>query len=480
MNLSNPKIHLIFVTLLAILGLTACQGNVPQAAEEIGPATAAVVESRPIPDGPVLLRENIGLRKIVEVDGGAIKLALHPTTGELYYLRSEAGLFKVNLGDAPTTEKVVDITEITPSGSLAGMKFGPDGLLYVVVNRRPNESEIFTQAAVYKGLLDNPGASVWLNVATTEPYEVSNTNFDHLFNGIVISPDNSTIFLNSGSRTDHGEVQDTDGNFPGLRETAMTSRIFQVPVDAVDLVIPNDEAAQQAAGLLYATGTRNAYDLEFGPNGDLFGVDNGPDADYPEELNWLREGHHYGFPWRFGEDENPQQRADYDPAQDRRLSEDFIAVKAETYQNDPGFPPPPARFTAPIYNFGPDGDIYRNEDGVPQDASSKREHLATFTPHRSPLGLVFIDDDQLPDYLQPPADRLSVLVLSWGAAGGDLTDQGQDLLHMVLTKNGENYEAVTRQIAREFRRPIDAVLLDNRLYILEWDGAGVIWELTFN
>jgi hypothetical protein len=74
---------------------------------------------------------------------------------------------------------------------------------------------------------------------------------------------------------------------------------------------------------------------------------------------------------------------------------------------------------------------------------------------------------------------LGLFVVSWGAAGGDLSDQGNDLLHLSLTKKENNYEAVTNQIARGFRRPIDAVMIENRLYVLEWDGAGVIWELTF-
>ena len=103
----------------------------------------------------------------------------------------------------------------------------------------------------------------------------------------------------------------------------------------------------------------------------------------------------------------------------------------------------------------------------------------TFTAHRSPLGLSFLDNDTLPPYLQAPSGSLSLLLVSWGAAGGDLSDQGQDLLHMVLTKKDDNYEAVTHQIARDFKRPIDTVMIENRLYVLEWADEGTIWELTF-
>lgn len=475
----TSRLH--FITTLFLWGfvLSGCQTAVssPTSPPTAEPAPPAIIESQPIPDGPVLLRDNITLRKIADIGGGGIKLAQNPQDGELYYLRSEEGVFHVALSEPASINKVVDIEDITAEGFLTGMTFGPDGTLYVVVNRRPDD--VLTQAAIYKGQMANSGTFIWENLATTEPYPASNTNFDHLFNGIAVTVDNQWVFVNSGSRTDHGEVQDTDGRFPNTREVALTSAIFRIPTDAVDLIIPNDEAAQNKQGLLFADGVRNAYDLAFAPNGDLFAVDNGPDADYPEELNWIREGKHYGFPWRFGSQDNPQQFADYDPSQDKLLSQDFVAVQGGTYHNDPDFPPPPASFTDPIVNFGPDATQYRDADGQAYDAASEGETLTTFTPHRSPLGLVFLTDSQLPMYLRSGNEALSAFVLSWGAAGGDFSDQGQDLLHLMLTKEGDNYTAVTIQIARGFKRPIDAVMIENRLYVLEWDGAGTIWELTF-
>lgn len=468
----------IFFGLIIVALLAGCQSADAPSSPTNTPASEP--EATPEPQ-PNLIREDVSIRKITEIGGGGIKLALNPQDNNLYYLRPGEGVFQLLLGDTPSTTQVVYIEEITSAGLLAGMKFGPDGTLYVVVNRRPDESEIMTQAAVYKGNIDHSSGSIWTNLVTTEPYEASNTNFDHLFNGIAISPDNHWVYLNSGSRTDHGEVEDAEGAFPNLREVPLSSAIFRIPADGEDLILPNDTAAQIELGYLFADGTRNAYDLEFAPNGDLFGIDNGPDADYSDELNWLREGHHYGFPWRFGDQDNPQQFDDYDPSQDSRLSEDFVAVELGTYINDPEFPPPPQSFTDPIINLGPAATQYRDDSGQPQNGAAKGETLTTFTAHRSPLGLVFLNNPSLPNDLQGGDDMLSLFVLSWGAAGGDLSDRGEDLLHMQLTKNEatDNYEAITTQIATDFRRPIDAVMIENRLYVLEWDGAGVIWELTF-
>ena len=440
-------------------------------------ATAVFEESQPISDGPVLLRNDIALRKVVDVGGASIRLAWHPLEQALYYIHPGQGIFRVHLTEPSSAEKIVDIKDITADGMPSGMAFGPDGTLYVVVNRM--SSQILTQALIYKGIATEDGVFTWEILAQSEPYPTSATPFDHLFNGIVVSPDNQWVFVNSGSRTDHGEVEDNSGSFPDQREAAITSNILRIPIDAKDLIIPNDEAALNAQGLLYADGTRNAYDLEFGPNGDLFATDNGPDADFPDELNWIREGEHYGFPWRFGSQDNPQQFSDYDGGNDKRLSDDFTAVQMGTYQNDPGFPPAPVPFTDPVVNLGPAAAQYRGEDGGQYDAAAEGKPLNTFTPHRSPLGLVFTTDPNMPADLRGNEESLSAFLLSWGAAGGTLSDRGQDLLHLSLTKKGDNYESVTTQIARDFKNPIDALMIENRLYVLEYGANGAIWELTF-
>jgi hypothetical protein len=49
----------------------------------------------------------------------------------------------------------------------------------------------------------------------------------------------------------------------------------------------------------------------------------------------------------------------------------------------------------------------------------------------------------------------------------------------MLTKQGNNYQAVTTQIARGFSNPIGSVLIGNHLYVLDYGGKGELWEITF-
>lgn len=451
------------------LALAACQVGGSSAA-----APTPLAEPVKVPGGPTLLRGDIQARKLADFGGAAIQMDLNPADGKLYVLSPTQGLYRLTLPDG-TTNFLAPANSIVEQGTLAGLAIGPDGTVYVSAN---NTEGATTQAVIRRGRPAGTGYA-WDTLARTEPYPISATPFDHVFNGMTVSPDGKYLFVNSGSRTDHGEVEDNGGNAPDTREVPLTSAIFRLPIDSQDLVLPNDAAALDALGVVFARGTRNAFALAFAPNGELFATDNGPDADYPDELNWIRQGLHYGFPWRFGDKDNAQRSPDYDPAQDRLLSGDFTAVQTQKYTNDPDFPEPPGAFADPIANLGPAAAQYRATDGSQQDAAAKGERLYTFTPHRSPLGLTFATGDALPADLRPTADTLSAFVLSWGAAGGSLSDKGQDLLFVRLRRDGDSYVAETTQIARDFQLPIDGVLIGQRLYVLEYGGSSNVWELTF-
>lgn len=424
---------------------------------------------------PTLKQEGITLSKILNVGSGNIRLVQNPVNGILYMLHSDKGVMLLDLENG-SSKNVATLLEL---GAVpAGMTFDTNGNLYVVTNTSPDPNH--NLATIRKGT-PKAGSSkfTWSTVASTEPYPLSKTIFNHNYNGIAVSPDGQWLYVNAGSRTDHGELQTFDGLFPDLREAPLSAKLMRVPIDSQNLVLPNDLDKLVKGGYIYAWGMRNAYDLAFAPNGDLFAIDNGPDADYPEELNWVREGHHYGFPWKFGDWDNQQQFKDYDSQSDKLQQPDFTAVREGYYQNDPDFPAPPGTFTQPVINLGPDAAYYRALDGSERNAATLGERLYSFTPHISPLGLTFVDNTVMPTDFQSNDERLSAFLVSWGAAGGTLTDKGQTLLHLSLSKTENNYQMITTEIASGFKNPIDSVLIDNTLYVLEWGDQGAIWALTF-
>ena len=401
------------------------------------------------------------------------ELAKDPTTNTFYMLN------KGNVTLVTPRDPVFSVEEHGLPDP-AGLFIDEMGTFYLVTTGDLSEYNI---ATITKGEFDlNSDERIWFTLAETDPIELCDCIMNHKANGLAVSPDNHFLFLNSGSRTDHGEVQDNRGRFPNLRETGLTAVILRLSTDARDLRLPNNREALRTNGALFAEGVRNSYDLAFNARGELFGTENSADRDMAEEINWLREGRHYGFPWRMGLEDNPQQFPGYAPANDFLLPPSFNAVRNGYYRNDPSYPPPPRDFFDPIINIGPDGDSFRDPvDGAVKDASDLAVRFGTLTAHRSPLGLVFDNGNAM-----APPFQGDGFVLSWteGDADGDdaagpFHDAGEDLLHIEMEKIDDNYVARFTKVVVNFSNPIDAEIVGNKIYAIEWSGARGLYEITF-
>jgi hypothetical protein len=78
-------------------------------------------------------------------------------------------------------------------------------------------------------------------------------------------------------------------------------------------------------------------------------------------------------------------------------------------------------------------------------------------------------------------------VLSWtpgdpngNSVAGPFNDASQDMLDLNLTKLGNtNYQMTATRLIGGFANPIDAEVIRNRIYVLEYGGSQGIWEITF-
>jgi hypothetical protein len=411
--------------------------------------------------GLAVKRPEIGARKLGAVGSPtAIRIDRDPMSNAIVYMSREGKFWKV---DPATGMSAPTEASYTGGGDHRGMTFGPDGALYTLSHNAQNG------VVIRKG---SPGATrTWTTLVNSAGYPAGGTNFDHKFAGVIVSPDNMSVFFSSGSRSDHGEVE------AGQREVPLTSAIFKVPVSSNNLMLPNEDAGLKP--YLYADGTRNSFDMAFNADGELFAAENGPDIDLPDEINWIREGKNYGFPWRFGNEDSPALDPTYKPAGDTRLHTGFQAFDQNKWVYDAAMPPKPATpLTDPIMNHGPDGVHMRSSRTADvENASTKGVPLAGVTGHRSPLGLVFDAKGALcGDYYK------SGLVLSYGALIDVLQDGGQDLALLQMTKVNGEYEMTMNILVTGFTAPIDSVLVDNKLYVIEnrYSGSpGAIYEITF-
>jgi hypothetical protein len=344
---------------------------------------------------------------------------------------------------------------------------------------------------IVKGVLQSNGAREWTTILTTTTYPTSSASGDHGFTGIISDPQKEYLYFSGGSRTSFGEVQTSNGTYPGLREQAITSKIFRIPIDAANIYLNNDSAWIHETGYVFAEGTRNAYSMAFNGENQLFAIDNAGERDDPEELNLIEQGKHYGFPWRIGGNANPLTNPNYDASSDPLINPNNGAYLAGHFDADPQFPAAPAGvvFTEPIANYGEAADYYKEEGtGQIKKASESGQPVRTFTAHRSPLGLVIDKDKQLGDAytgngfvlsFMPGGDSTGYTPLSpWGSAC-PFVDPSRELVMLRFSFDSINqtYGIYTTNVASGFYLPVDAVQVGSAIYVIENNGG--LWKINF-
>ncbi len=429
---------------------------------------AAPALAQPTPLAP------LDLALVATLPPGAVGVAYEPAEGQLYVLTGGGDLYRLRPEGGAELELVATSDEHGAPVPTYSVAIDGAGTIFLVGSRRTETTNV---GVVRRGRVET-GVRVWSTVAETAPYPYGRTAFDHSLSAVAVSPDGTWLSLNSGSRTDHGEVQDGDGAFPGVREVPLTSAILRVPADATDLVIPADSTALVDGGFLFADGTRNSFGLAFAPDGELFGAENSGDRDDGDELNWLRPGRHYGFPWRMGTNDTPQRFPGYDPDADPLVNPASTAYQSGAFYDDPTYPAPPAgvAFTDPISNLGPDADEFRQPDGTIVDASDAGLVATTFTPHRSPLGLVFVEPSP------EPVVACDAVVLSWtdgedasGSLLAPFEDPGEDLVCLRFTDDRTAVEA--ERVVAGFRNPIAATAIGTTVYVAEFGEPYGLWAI---
>ena len=427
---------------------------------------------------PKVTRSDITIKQAGVVGHNTVRIKQDPVSGNLYVLQNNGIIQRINwsAGGSASFATVYQTSDHGLNAPL-GMIFGKDGTMYLAGNDSTGE---FGTATIVKGVPDSPGSEqrTWSIIALTVAYPYGNI-YNHRVNGIGLNKQGDSIYVNSGAATDHGEMHG------GFREVGLTSIILKLPINGQNIVLQNNREWLRSNGFLFTEGIRNTFDLTYGPNGDLFGVENSDDRDDPEELNLLQQGHHYGFPWRIGGDNTPQQYSPYNPHTDPLLSTSAWGGGNlySTYSNDPSYPPRPdgVVFTEPIPSVGPDADKFRDtSSGAVRDASVSGLPISTFTPHRSVDGIVFDNDSLLAGNLKGGA-----FVISFSNSGliTALGDTSQDLLHVGLTKQNGQYTAHVTKLISGLNSPLGIERVGNILYIVETGLQGSnnspkLWVVT--
>ncbi len=436
----------------------------------------------PVLQAPKAMRDNIKIEHLMFIDSLAVRILEHPLTRDLYYTTFDGKVIQVkNFRTSPATKVVLTVKD-HGINRLQGAVFHKDQL-FLCGNVDLNDKK-GTSGRMVRFKIDTAGASDMSVVFNTAGYGSNRTIYDHGWNALEISADGKYIFVNSGARTDHGEIQDNGGLYPNARDNALTAKIFRLPIDAKDLMLPDNETELRRNGFLYADGIRNAYDMAVDGRGNLFAVSNSSDYDNPEDMFWVREGKHYGFPWVMGGIVNPQQFPDWkpDPETDRFINRFSHSWQVRYFATDSTFPkiPDSVKFTPGVQNLGPDANEYRSHSGHILDGDLTGIPVSTFTPHCSPLGLFFDKKNALGNDLTGDGFVIRYTSGRRGSMMGAFTREGSDLLHLEMKydPSTDNYFVRTRRIVDGFNEPVDAILIGNEVYVIEYGGEkGNIWKI---
>lgn len=407
-------------------------------------------EVAPLPQAPDGVRVRV-LTNLTKDDQEPVRIAAHPTTGQLYVLGAGGDVFLLDpdggakrlvlrgadyIVEQPKRQNIniplpIDAkwvnSPITLRATLClGLTFDKHGRLYVVANIQEPGKVYVNRVDLYRtepvGAGGVPGKpALWTRFAY--PYGVG--GFNHGACRIAQGPDGK-IYLGSGSRTDHGEA----GTEPGV------SRLGEAPDPAVPggpdfaggdftaSILRFDPAKGQQVPEVFSRGNRNPFGFDWDDKGRLIDAEHGPMADHPEELNWIRQAKHYGFPYVFGNNEAPN----YDDAPK---------------------PPPGLTFEPPIKNVGPGGLLGDHP-------------MYSLAPHSAPGGMIFYKTGKLPRRF----DGSFFL-----ARFGNLVNYnriGFDVLQIRLEEEDGKLIARTERFLDRLARPIDLCASGGKLYIIEY------------
>jgi hypothetical protein len=440
---------------------------------------------------PVALKPAIQIDRVMTVRNGVVRMVKDPVSGMLFYSNTSGNIYAILQPQAAAAYDSLIYTVADHSVQYVQGMTIHDSTLYVSGNNNSNTP--LTTGIIARGKLQSNGIRTWDTLMITNPYETGDY-FDHLFSGMTVSPSGDSIYICSAARGDHGEIQDRYGAYPGLRNLPLTTNIYVLPTqDTSSILLQNDSMWNDTSVYLFARGIRNTFSMAFDASGNLFGVENSGDRDHNEEMNWLRRGMHYGFPWKMGDTDNPQQFPGFDPATDSLIPHYSRSWRLGFWNNDPSFPPIPSgvAFEDPIQNIGPDADKFRDTiTGEVKDASDLAISIGTFTAHRSPLGLIFDNAQTL-----HPAYRGDGFMLSWtkgldscgctsvpDTAIGPFVDPSQDLLHldMAFDSSSGKFQLSATRIVGDFSHPIDQVIDSNSIYVIEngYGGTSGLYKIS--
>ncbi|MEP6753891.1 MAG: PQQ-dependent sugar dehydrogenase, partial [Chthonomonadales bacterium] len=341
---------------------------------------------QPLPKAPAgwKIREVVRLSDFpvrMASDGKGTWMYIAMTNGDVWYVDVVAG----------TRKRILIGTDYLRGDGLShliqGIFLDKQNRVYLSANERIEGETVMNEVTLFRAQANPKTHEIakpksWFK--TSYPWGIG--AFNHGISKIDIGPD-GMMYVGSGSRTGAGEPGDIP-HYSKAGETDITACLWRL-----------DPKSENPKLEIYARGLRNPFAFCWNNVGEMFSGDHGPDADAPEELNLIKQGHHYGFPFQFSD------------------------WTKKPYPYTPDIPKG-LKIDLPIANYGP------------AEGGSKDKPLYSWQPHAAPTGLVFLNKGF------PKSVQGKYLVSLFGNLL-DVPEAGFKLLSLNLTKGKDGKYTMT-------------------------------------
>jgi len=368
--------------------------------------TAAAYQ--PLPKAP----EGWTLSEVAQLPEMSTRLASIGPGKPVYVLAQKGGIYQLDAANKVLLPIIrADEYGISEQGDFGatGMTVDNKGQLWVVTNQRigsdKDDKMYMNSVIIWRSSEMTDGRPGKLRPWFSTSYPQGGGPFNHGVSHMAFGPD-GLLYVNSGARTDGGELGKLPKYHPG-GEVDVTACLWRL-----------DPKSEEPKIEVIARGLRNAYGFAWDDKDRLFSVSNGPDAHYPEEMDHIEVGKHYGFPYQFG---------------------NTPATEGSPYKHTPKAPDGLV-FTMPVANIGPAA-------GGKPDAP-----CYTFTPHSCPGGMIWCGGEF------PSPLRNSFLITRFGNLLDIPEDAGFDVLSAKMERKTDGtWQASVSTVLAPLGRPLDVL-----------------------
>ncbi|MFT5886197.1 MAG: hypothetical protein ACI9IP_002661, partial [Arcticibacterium sp.] len=167
---------------------------------------------------PASLKTELQISFYAYAEYGSVRIVFD-SLNSVFYMNTFGGdIYRIRVvNGVPQYRESFISTSQHPINRMQGLMFY-NSALYMVGNEADSPNSRGKGKVIKVSFDSNGNNKVFTAMLDTQFYASSTTLFDHAFSAITLNDTKYSLYIASGSRTDHGEIKDVGGLYPNLRD----------------------------------------------------------------------------------------------------------------------------------------------------------------------------------------------------------------------------------------------------------------------